>query len=143
MSIDQVRRYRKRWWSYVWTAPNSALGLTFGLLALIGGGHVQRVGPCLEFYGGWLPRVLRRLPTGQGAVAITLGHTIIGVSSEILATVRDHEWVHVRQYERWGPFFIPAYLLASTWLWFRGRHPYFDNPFEVEAFAKESRGAWD
>jgi hypothetical protein len=43
--------------------------------------------------------------------------------------------VHVRQYERWGPFFIPAYLLCSVWLMLRGYNAYLDNPFEVEAYA--------
>jgi hypothetical protein len=41
--------------------------------------------------------------------------------------------VHVRQYERWGPLFVPAYLVSSLVLWLRGRDPYWDNPFEVEA----------
>ena len=43
-----------------------------------------------------------------------------------------------RQCERWGPLFIPAYLLASLWILFnpRGRNPYFDNPFEREAYNK-------
>jgi hypothetical protein len=42
--------------------------------------------------------------------------------------------VHVRQYERWGPLFIPAYFAASGWAWWKGGHAYLDNPFEVEAY---------
>jgi hypothetical protein len=49
---------------------------------------------------------------------------------------RSHELVHVRQYERWGVLFIPAYLLCSLVLWLTGRDPYRDNPFEREAYAK-------
>ena len=43
--------------------------------------------------------------------------------------------VHVRQCERWGPLFIPAYLVASAVLWCRGRDFYEENPFEREAYA--------
>jgi hypothetical protein len=46
---------------------------------------------------------------------------------------RRHERVHVRQYERWGPLFIPLYLGASAWALVNGRDPYCDNPFEREA----------
>ena len=48
---------------------------------------------------------------------------------------RAHERVHVRQCERWGPLFIPAYLLASAVLWCQGRDFYEENPFEREAYA--------
>jgi hypothetical protein len=27
---------------------------------------------------------------------------------------RQHEHIHVRQCERWGPFFLPAYGVASV-----------------------------
>ncbi|MEZ6117171.1 MAG: hypothetical protein R3C28_11435 [Pirellulaceae bacterium] len=40
------------------------------------------------------------------------------------------------QYERWGPLFIPAYLLCSVWLWCRGKDAYRLNLFEVEAFLR-------
>ena len=45
--------------------------------------------------------------------------------------------VHVRQFERWGPFMGPAYLISSFMLWIIGRRPYRDNPFEREAFGEE------
>ena len=69
-----------------------------------------------------------------GVTAMTLGHTIIGQEKSELAIVRDHEQVHVRQYERWGPFFIPVYLGYSFWLWIQKRDCYMENPFEVEAY---------
>jgi hypothetical protein len=68
---------------------------------------------------------------------MTLGHTVLGRTPADLACTREHELVHVAQYERWGPLFIPAYLGASAWLWLRGRHPYWDNPFEKEAYGLE------
>ncbi len=67
-------------------------------------------------------------------MAMTLGHTIIGQKKDELAIVRDHEQVHVSQYERWGPFFIPVYLWYSVLLWFQKRDSYMENPFEVEAY---------
>lgn len=67
---------------------------------------------------------------------MTLGHVVWGQDAKCLARSRDHEHVHVRQYERWGPLFIPAYLLASLIAWRRGLDPYMDNPFEVEAYRK-------
>lgn len=45
----------------------------------------------------------------------------------------DHELVHVRQYERWGIAFWPAYLLSSLWVRIRGGNAYWDNPFERQA----------
>ena len=64
---------------------------------------------------------------------MTLGHVIIGRDVDCLDFCRDHEQAHVRQVERWGPLFIPAYLAASAWAWSRRRHYYWDNWFEVDA----------
>ena len=65
---------------------------------------------------------------------MTLGHVVLGVDGPALDFTRPHERVHVRQCERWGPLFIPAYLLASAYQRARGRHAYRDNPFEREAY---------
>jgi hypothetical protein len=70
---------------------------------------------------------------------MTLGHVILGRSPSALDFVRYHEWVHVRQYERWGPLFLPAYLSCWLWLTVNGRDGYRENPFEIEAFEKD----WD
>jgi hypothetical protein len=90
---------------------------------------------CLEFHGGLVTRLLKsQLTGGRGILAMTLGHTIIGQDPEGLRLAREHEQVHVRQYERWGPFFIPVYLGCSFLLWFQKKDVYRDNPFEVEAY---------
>ena len=73
------------------------------------------------------------------AAAMTLGHVIIGRDEWCLDSSREHELVHVRQYERWGPLFIPAYLSSSLYLWLRGRDAYFDNPFECEAYDSDRK----
>ncbi|MEO8323028.1 MAG: hypothetical protein ABI571_02700 [Actinomycetota bacterium] len=64
--------------------------------------------------------------------AITFGHVVLSVDDLPEETLR-HELVHVRQYERWGPLFIPAYLGASVVAVARGGHRYRDNHFEVAA----------
>jgi hypothetical protein len=115
----------------IWTSPNSLIGLTIGFVGLLTGGRVQVKEGCLEFYGGIVEKGLERL----NVCGMTIGHTILGQTSNGLRIVRTHEQVHVRQYERWGPFFLPAYFLSSAWLWFqKDKDPYRDNPFEVEAF---------
>lgn len=45
----------------------------------------------------------------------------------------EHELVHVRQYELWGPLFVPIYLIVSLWARTRGGNAYRDNRFEVAA----------
>jgi len=98
---------------------------------------MQRVGFVLEFHGGLLQRFLRRVPIAGGAAAMTLGHCVIARTQADLDYSRQHELVHVAQYERWGPLFVPAYLACSAWMWLRGRDPYLDNPFEEEAYGPE------
>lgn len=120
---------------YFWVAPNTLLGILLGMLGLITGGSVQIRRSCIEFYGGWVTKFLRMIPL-KGALAMTLGHSILGISQEALDSCRDHEQVHVKQYERWGVLFIPAYFAAAAYLWIRGKDGYRDNPFEVEAYSK-------
>lgn len=114
----------------VWASPNSLIGLTVGFLGLLSGGKAQIAEGCIEFYGGWVEKWLERL----NVFGMTLGHTILGQTKNGLRIVRKHEQVHVRQYERWGPFFLPAYLGWSAWLWSKGQDYYRLNPFEVEAY---------
>lgn len=124
----------------LWAWPGTHLGLIIGLLAISTGGRVQRVGRVLEFHGGWLAWLLAKAPMAGGASAMTLGHTVLARTPADLVRTRDHERIHVAQYERWGPLFVPAYLGSSAWLWLRGRHPYWDNPFEKEAYGLEFGG---
>ena len=121
---------------YLWAFPTSIPGLFLAGLALATKGRVAVVGGVLEVYGGAATWVLRRcVPMRGGARAMTLGHVVLGRSPVCLEATRLHERVHVRQAERWGPFFLPAYLMASGWAFLRGGDPYRDNPFEREAFS--------
>jgi hypothetical protein len=109
--------------------------LALAPLTLLTGGGVQAVAGVIEIYGGLAAWLLRWCtPLRGGATAMTLGHVILGRDRAGLARVRAHEHVHVRQYECWGPLFIPAYLLASVVVVLRGGRAYRDNPFERAAY---------
>jgi hypothetical protein len=116
---------------YAWAFPTTLVGLVAGGLTMASGGTVQRRRGALEFHGGFARWLLERRMVA--ASAMTLGHVIIGRDARCLDSCRDHEQAHVRQVERWGPFFLPAYVGASAWAWARKRHYYLDNPFEIDA----------
>ena len=118
----------------IWASPYTLIGLSLGIIGLCTGGRARVRGRAIEFYGGAVKWLVTRLPHGQFTFAFTLGHTILGQSDASLDISRDHEMVHVRQFECWGPFMGPAYLLSSLVLWIAGRRPYRDNPFERQAY---------
>ncbi len=120
----------------LWASPYTALGLLIGLIGICTGGYGRIRGPVVEFYGGGVRWLLRRFPHGQFTLAFTLGHTVLGQTDAALDICREHELVHVRQFERWGPLMGPAYLGCSLVLWLMGRRPYLDNPFERQAYAQ-------
>lgn len=129
----------KRLLRYLWALPTTALGLPFALLALGTGGRLRMVRGVLEAEGKAIRWLLRRaVPLRGGASAITLGHIILGRDAGCLDRCRVHEHVHVRQAERWGPLFVPAYLLSSAIALLRGGDAYRDNAFEREAFEREA-----
>ena len=108
---------------FLWAAPGTLLGLLLApffkrrsvvhhVLLCEGASWVRRL--------GWRYR------------AMTLGHVVLCVD-DIGDEVLDHELVHVRQWERWGPAFLVAYPLATLAALARGKHYYRDNRFEVEA----------
>jgi hypothetical protein len=136
--MNSALRHAVRFAGYAWAAPNSLLGLILGLFAMLLGASARVRSGALEFGGGGLGRAVSRLPTPVAFSAITFGHVILGIDTATLAAVRAHEQVHVRQYERWGPVFLPAYLVSSLWQLLRGRDPYRENHFEREAYAKAS-----
>lgn len=120
---------------YLWAFPATLLGLIFVPFAWFSGGKVRIVRGAVEVHGGLPARFLRSgVPFFGSAAAMTLGHVILGRDQFCLDRSRDHEHVHVRQYERWGPFMLPVYLVASLVLYIRGRDPYLENPFEREAY---------
>jgi hypothetical protein len=132
-----------RWYQpflYLWAAPASIVGLSMIPIALLQGGSARIVRGVVEAHGGIITRLLRTgLPWVGSGAAITFGHVVWGCDENCLELSREHERVHVRQYERWGPLFIPLYLAMSAFAAARGLDPYRDNRFERQAFEHEDR----
>ena len=123
---------------YLWAGPTTAIGLLFVVLALVSGGRARVVDGVIEVHGGLIRFFLRRCtPLRGGASALTLGHVVLGRDCACLDATRAHERVHVRQNERWGPLFLPAYAIAWLVAGLRGRRFYRDNCFEREAYGDE------
>ena len=122
---------------YLWALPNTALGLLLVPPALLTGGRLRIERGALEVHGGFARFFLRRCLAIE-ASAMCLGHVLLGQDRDCLDLSRDHEHVHVRQCERWGPLFVPAYLLSSFRAWRRGGHFYYDNRFEREAYGLDA-----
>lgn len=114
---------------YLWPLPWTVVGLSLAVLAVALGGRWRWHRGALECSGGRLGRWAERGPFA----AITLGHVILASSARQAERLAAHERGHVRQYEAWGPFFVPAYLLASVWALLCGGHVHADNAFERHA----------
>jgi hypothetical protein len=126
MVLDVIR--------YLWAAPNTLVGLLGVPLVVFERGRMRVVEGVMEIHGPVIAWLLRRCVLVEGGVcAITFGHIVLARDQESLDATRAHERVHVRQYERWGPLFIPAYLLASLWGLFREAGIYYGNFFERQA----------
>jgi hypothetical protein len=68
--------------------------------------------------------------------AQTLGRFVLAREPLPDATI-GHELEHVRQWERLGPLFLPAYFASSGLALLHGRHPYMANRFEQAARKRE------
>ena len=123
---------------YAWVSPATAVGLLSSIIAMCAGATPRIVDGTIEVAGGHLHCLVSRLPPCARFAAITFGHVIIGLDHPLLSRVRAHELVHVQQYERWGVLFFPLYIASSVAQFICGRHPYLDNAFEREAYAKAS-----
>lgn len=124
---------------YIWAFPNTALGLFLALPAFVSGGRIRPVDGVLEISGAATAWILEKIPFVGPASAMTLGHVVLAVDEDAHECWREHERMHVRQYERWGLLFIPAYFASSFAARFRGEDSYFGNRFEAEAFGSERR----
>ena len=121
---------------YLWASPATAVGVLFSVLAVCAGATPRIVDGVVEVAGGRLRSFLSLLPPCARFAAITFGHVVIGLDHRLLSAVRAHELVHVQQYERWGVLFFPLYVASSIGQLVCGRHPYLDNAFEREAYAR-------
>ena len=84
------------------------------------------------------PNVARYLDHGAMPIrAQTLGRYVFA-REPLSPRFVEHELEHVRQWQRLGPFFLPAYLASSVSALARRRHPYWTNRFEVAARRRET-----
>jgi hypothetical protein len=118
---------------YLWALPNTLLGIGCLPFTLLSGGKVRFQRGAMELYGGFASWFLRNVAGGAGAM--TLGHVILGRDRPMLDYTRNHEHVHVGQYMRWGPLFLPIYGASSLLCLWRGQNHYLDNCFEKVAYA--------
>jgi hypothetical protein len=118
--------------AYLWVAPVTLFGLVLALIAYWLGASVKRRFGVLEVAGNSRTTLLRKLSNQFDA--ITVGHVILGRNHGTLNRWRNHEHVHVRQYERWGVLFPALYVLASFKALLCGNRFYWDNAFEVQAW---------
>lgn len=123
----------------LWALPVTLIGLLPGLINLLFGGTLRREGIALEATGPAIRMMLWLLNPPARIEAITFGHVILARDAATARRLRSHEHVHVRQTERWGILFPPAYLAASAFVWLRGGDAYWDNCFEQEARATTAR----
>jgi hypothetical protein len=106
---------------FVWTLPNTLIGLVLGLLTF----QAPRVHRGVLVFDrhargwSWLVRAF-------GYSAQTFGFVVIGAGT-IEGRLFDHEHAHVRQYCAWGPLYLPVYGLLFL------RYGYRRHPFEVAA----------
>jgi hypothetical protein len=119
---------------YVWAAPATAVGLAAAAAAICVGARPRVVRGVIEVGDGKLGTFMQFVPGFFRFEAITFGHVVLGRDHAALSCLREHERVHVRQYERWGLFFFPLYAGSSLWQLLCGRDPYLHNAFEIEAF---------
>ncbi len=102
---------------FVWTLPNTVLGLLLGLLTF----QRPRIdGGALVFDRG--PRGLTWLMSRMHRRAMTVGFVILS-AGPLEGTLLSHERHHIRQYMAWGPLFIPAYFMLAVPFGYR-RHPF-------------------
>jgi len=124
---------------YLWAGPTTLVGLFIVVIALMTGGKAKVHTGVLEVHGGFATRFLRAMfVLPGGAAAVTLGHVVLGRDQNCLDLTREHERIHVKQVERWGPFFLPAYFIASVVAKCRGLDAYRGNRFEREAYGTDA-----
>lgn len=117
----------------IWVAPVTLIGGAFAFIIWLSGGQIKKQGIAWEASNGAAFRLLTLCNPWQQIAAITFGHIIIARDADTADRLRTHEHVHVRQTERWGIFFLPAYLIASVVALLNGGDAYLDNVFEIEA----------
>ncbi len=102
---------------YLWTLPNTVLGLALGALTF----QRPRVDLGVVLFDRAGPRGAAGLIRLFGYSATTLG-TVIVAAEPMQGELLAHELHHVRQYRALGPLFLPVYGLLFLRYGYR-RHP--------------------
>ncbi len=102
---------------FVWTLPNTLLGVVLGLLTFQ---RPRLAGGALLFDRA--PRGVTWILARMNRTAMTVGFVILS-AEPLAATLLTHERHHIRQYCLLGPLFIPAYFLLAIPFGYR-RHPF-------------------
>ena len=104
------------WLGFIWTSPNTLIGLVLGLLTFQK--PTLRDGALIFDRG---PRGLTWLLQRFHRTAMTVGFVILS-AEPVTGRLLAHERWHIRQFSAWGPLFIPVYLLLAIFFGYR-RHP--------------------
>jgi hypothetical protein len=104
------------WLGFIWTLPNTLLGLVVGLLTF----QRPRLADGALIFDR-TPRGVTALMPRANRAAMTIGFVIVS-ARPVTGTLLAHERHHIRQYCAWGPLFIPVYLVLSIPYGYR-RHP--------------------
>ena len=103
------------WLGFVWTVPNTLLGLLVGACTF----QMPRLDGAVIFDRE--PRGVTALMPRLQRTAMTIGFVIVS-AAPVQGTLAVHERHHIKQYCAFGPFFIPVYLLLAIPYGYR-RHP--------------------
>jgi hypothetical protein len=126
---------------YLWASPCSAIGLVLAGVPCLFGASARLHSGVLEIAFADPRRALARTLLRLPFAGITFGHVVLAPTHELQDALRAHERAHVAQYEAWGPAFLIAYPLSSLVQLMCGRRAHGDNPFEVQARARQGRWA--
>ena len=96
------------WLGFVWTSPNTLLGLLLGLFTFQAP-HVRHGLVVFDRH----PRGVTSLMPRLGRTAMTVGFVIVS-AAPLEGRLLAHERHHVRQYMVWGPLFIPIYFALAA-----------------------------
>ena len=106
------------------------------LTARFCGATIRQRGGVYMAYGGKLSALLQRHPLGAMQAAV-VGRVILAGEEACLRQHLRHEWVHVRQFMRWGALFPALYFIKLLRQVSYGKDAYLCNRFECEARRNE------
>jgi hypothetical protein len=108
------------WLGYLWTMPNTLLGLIVGLCTF----QMPRLDGAIIF--DKVPRGLTKVMPKLHRTAMTVGFVVVS-AAPLTGRLSTHERHHIKQYCALGPFFLPLYFGLAV------RYGYQRHPMELRA----------